>query len=113
MINDIFERWRIDIIGPLLLTPRKNKYIVVAVEHFINWPEVSPLKTADANSVAEFIYEEIIYRHRLPKIIQSDQDTYFVNKVIKQLIERFRIKHSLSLPYYSQTNGLVKRFNQT
>ena len=113
MVNDIFERWGIDIVGPLPLIPRKNKYIVVAIEHFTRWSEARPLKTADANSVAEFIYEEIICRHGPPKIIQSDQGTHFVNKVIKQLTEKFRIKHSLSSPYHPQTNGLVERFNQT
>jgi len=29
------------------------------------------------------------------------------------LTEKFRIKHRLSSPYHPQTNGLIKRFNQT
>ena len=28
-------------------------------------------------------------------------------------MEKFKIKHLLSTPYYSQTNGLVERFNRT
>ncbi len=38
---------------------------------------------------------------------------HFVNQVIEDLTEKFRIKHHLSLPYHLQINGLVKRFNQT
>ncbi len=29
------------------------------------------------------------------------------------MTKRFRVKHSLSLPYHSQSNGLVERFNKT
>ncbi len=38
---------------------------------------------------------------------------HFVNRVIEDLIEKFRIKYRLSSPYYPQTNGLMERFNQT
>ncbi len=38
---------------------------------------------------------------------------YFVNKVIQELTDKFQIQHSLSLPYHSQSNGLVKYFNRT
>jgi len=39
--------------------------------------------------------------------------TYFVNRVIEDLTEKFRIKYHLSSPYHPQTNGLVEKFNQT
>jgi len=38
---------------------------------------------------------------------------HFVNRVIEDLIGKFRIKHRLSSPYHPQTNCLVERFNQT
>src|ERR1043166_9953503 len=64
-------------------------------------------------TIMDFIYEEIICRFGTPKVIQSEQGTHFVNKVVKELTEKFRIKHSLSSPYHPQTNGLVERFNCT
>ena len=68
-----------------------------------------------ANSIdtATFIYEEIICRFETPKVIQSDQGTHFVNEVIKELTKKFQVKHSLSLPYHPQSNGLIERFNRT
>ncbi len=35
-----------------------------------------------------------------------------MNEVIQKLTKRFRIKYSLSSPYYLQSNGLVERFNK-
>src|SRR6266508_2371416 len=111
--TDIFERWGIDIVGLLPITREGNRYIVVAMDYFSRWPEARPLKAANSDTVATFLYEEIICRFRAPRILQSDRETYFVNEVIQRLIKRFRIKHNLSLLYYLQSNGLVERFNKT
>ena len=46
-------------------------------------------------------------------MLQSNQETHFVNRMIEDLTEKFKIKHHLSSPYHSQTNGLMERFNQT
>ncbi len=110
---DIFERWGVDIVEPLPITREGNRYIVVAMDYFLRWLEVKPLKIANAETVATFIYEEIICRFGPPRIIQSDRRTHFVNEVIRKLTERFRVKHSLSSPYHPQSNGLVERFNKT
>jgi len=73
---------------------------------------VRPLKAANADIVATFLYEEIICRFGAPRILQSDRGTHFVNEVIQKLTKRFRIKYSLSSPYHPQLNGLVERFNK-
>ena len=57
---DLFQRWRIDIVGPLPITEDGNRYIVVAIDYFSRWSEARPLRHANAISVATFIYEEII-----------------------------------------------------
>src|SRR6266542_4037295 len=98
--TDIFERWGVDIVRPLLITKEGNRYIVVAIDYFSRWPEARPLKVANANTVTTFLYEEIICRFGTSKILQSDRGTYFVNEVIQRLIKRFRIKYNLSLLYY-------------
>src|ERR1044072_9216362 len=83
------------------------------MDYFSRWLEARPLRHANATSVAIFIYKEIICRYGSLKVIQSDQGTHFVNQVIEQLTERFRIRHSLSSAYHPQSNGLVERFNRT
>src|SRR6266540_1751454 len=112
-VKEPFYQWEIDIVGPLTETSQGNKYIVVAIDYFTKYSKTKALINANAKSVANFIYEDIICRYGCSRKIISDRGTYFNNQVIEKLFERFKIKHNLSTPYHSKTNGLVKRFNKT
>ncbi len=111
-LTDIFERWGVDIVGPLPITREENRYIVVAMDYFSRWPKARLLKAANADTVATFLYEEIICRFGVSRTLQSDRGTHFVNEVIQRLTKRFKIKYSLSSSYHPQSNRLVKRFNK-
>ena len=97
----------------LMITRKGNRYIVMVIDYFTKWPIVKALKKATAKAVSKFIYQKIICEHGCPEVLQSDRETHFVNRIIKDLTEKFRIKYRLSSPYHPQTNGLVERFNQT
>src|SRR6266542_6788491 len=83
------------------------------MDYFTKWLIAKALKEVTVKAVSKFIYQKIICKHGCPEVLQSDQGMHFVNRVIEDLTKKFRIKHRLSLPYYSQTNGFVERFNQT
>src|SRR5436853_5436188 len=112
-VGEPFERIGIDFVRPLEKTRRRNRYILVTTDYLTKWPEAKAMKDATATNVVKFIYEVIICRHGCPKIILSDRGTHFRNKLVEELCEKFKIKHKLSAPYHSQTNGLVERFNRT
>lgn len=40
-----FERWHIDILGPLYKTKEGNEYILLCVDAYSRWVEGFPLKT--------------------------------------------------------------------
>src|SRR6266498_3375994 len=100
-------------VGSFPITREGNRYIVVTMDYFSRWPEARPLKAANADTVATFLYKEIICRFGASRILQSDRGIYFVNELIQKLTKRFKIKHSLSSPYHPQSNRLVERFNKT
>jgi Integrase zinc binding domain/Integrase core domain len=112
-VGNPFDRVGIDIVGPLPLTARKNRYIVVATEYLTKWPEARAIPAADAANVASFFFEDIICRHGCPKELLSDQGSHFCNKVVDALCQHMNVRHKLSSPYHPQTNGLVERFNRT
>jgi len=40
-----FEKWGINLMGPLLVTPQANKFLVMATNYLTKWAKVRPLKT--------------------------------------------------------------------
>ena len=80
--TDIFERQEVNIVGSLPIIRERNRYIIVAVDYFSRWPKVRSLKVANADTIATFLYEEIICRFGVSRILQSDREIHFVNEVI-------------------------------
>lgn len=107
-----FDRWGIDIVH-FPCSDSGNRYAIVAIDYFTKWPEARAIPNYRAETVAQFIFEDIICRHGCPYIIQSDRGTSFDNQLLDQLLTRYDIKHTLVAPYHPQSNGLVERLNQT
>ncbi|KAG6555647.1 hypothetical protein Mapa_002883 [Marchantia paleacea] len=55
-----FEKWGIDFVGPLNLTPRGNKFIVVATDYLTKWVEARPLKSTSEEEVVSLL--EALYK---------------------------------------------------
>src|SRR5216110_915795 len=56
-VGEPFERIRIDFVGPLERTKRRNRYILVVTDYLTKWPEAKAMKEATAENVVKFIYE--------------------------------------------------------
>ena len=108
-----FERIGIDLVGPLTITKQNNRYIIVATDYLTRWLEAKAVPDAGAETLAKFIFEDIVCRHRVPQVILSDNGKNFASEIVKILCEKFLIKHTFSSPYHPQTNGIVERLNRT
>ena len=45
--------------------------------------------------------------------LYTDRETEFINEIVKQLTNKFQVKHYYSTSYRSQANGLVECFNKS
>jgi len=107
-----FEKWGIDYVGEIHPQSSKGmKYIVVATEYLTKWAEAKAVKTDTAEHAATFMYENIISRFGVPKILVSDRGTHFLNDLIREMTEKFKIDHRKTTPYHPQTNGQTERVN--
>ena len=68
----------------------------VATEYLTKWAQTKAVKTDTAAHAATFMYENIIIDFGVPKILVSDKGTHFLNDLISEMTQRFKIDHSLS-----------------
>jgi transposase InsO family protein len=98
----------IDLIGPLPSTKNGMVYVLVLVDVCTRFVLLEPLANKSSFSVASKLLNHFL-RFGLPKIIQSDNGTEFVNSLMEELLTLFKIHHRLSLPYHPRCNGIVER----
>ena len=70
------DRLSIDILGPLPRTPRGNRYILVAMDHFSKWVEILPIADQTSETCAEKILNEVIARYGCPLSIHSERSKF-------------------------------------
>lgn len=108
-----FERWQIDILGPLAKSPDGYSYVLLLIDAFSRWTEAFPLRTQGAKEIARVIYDQIICRYGAPRILFSDRGRSFMSHIVNGLCEIFQITQHHTSSYHPQTNGLVERQNST
>eukprot|EP00253_Pinus_taeda_P035379 PITA_35379 len=108
-----FEQWGLDIIGEIIPHSSKQlKYILTAIDYFIKWVEVVPLKTTNSESIIKFIDQFIITRFGLPSALMFDNASYFSGNAMTDFALKRGFKLKYSANYYSQGNGLAESTNK-
>jgi transposase InsO family protein len=65
----------------------------------------------DANTVAEFLYDEILMNYGAPFEIITDRGSAFLSEAFVNFEKLQGIRHFASTPYHPQTNGMVERMH--
>jgi len=64
------------------ITPMPVISRIYGTDYLTRWPEAKAVPDAGANTLAQFIFEEIICRHGTSKIILCDQGRNFISETI-------------------------------
>jgi transposase InsO family protein len=107
-----FEKWGIDLMGPLPMTRRGHWFIVVVTDYFTTFVEVRALKSLVKQEVTQFLYERVFTRFGTPLEIVSDNGPQFLSEVVENLLARLVVKHRFTTMYKPNTNGLVEKTNR-
>ena len=52
----LWKQVGMDLIGPMPVTARGNKYIITLTDYFSKWAEAAPLLDKTAHGIAKFVY---------------------------------------------------------
>nr|GEU80122.1 protein NYNRIN-like [Tanacetum cinerariifolium] len=104
--------WRKSV-GPLPEDPGKVKFVIVVVHCFPKWIKAKPLAKITAKEVKKFVWDNIVCRFGLPRIIVKDNDTNFVNYPFKSWCKQLNIQQINIDVAHPQANGLVERENRS
>ncbi|XP_048613129.1 uncharacterized protein LOC111208165 [Brassica napus] len=107
-----FMRWGMDIIG-LRPASRQKKFILVLTDYFTKWVEAEAYASITDKEVKNFVWKNIICRHRLSYEIITDNGSQFISHHFKGFCDRWQIRLNMSTPRNPQRNGQAESTNKT
>ena len=108
-----FEKISWDIMGPLPVTNKGNKYILVVTDVFSKWVEAFPLQVTDGFTLTSTLMDEVICCYGVPTQLHSDQGSNLNAEVSQKLCQLLGIQRTRTTAYHPQGNGQVERFNRS
>ncbi|KAJ8290828.1 hypothetical protein GJAV_G00018050 [Gymnothorax javanicus] len=102
----------VDFVGSLPRTAQEKVHILVFVDYFTKWVEISSVREATAAAAANMFMKDIVARYGTPEYLISDRGTPFVSRVFDALLQRLGTEHHLTTTYHPQTN-MTERVNRT
>ena len=106
-----FHMVGIDIIGPLKVTHRGNRYILSVIDFCTKYGEALALPNQETETVICAV-EEVFSLHGMPSISLTDQGSNVESHLFVIMCRLFGIEKRRTTPYHPQTDGLCERFNQ-
>ena len=80
-----------DIVGPLPRSRSGHRYILVICDYSTRYPEAIPLRSIDAEHIAEELIK-VFARVGIPEEVLTDQGSNFTSKLLSELYRLLKIQ---------------------
>ncbi len=111
-IDNIFDRWGIDVIMGLHTTNDGYHAILTVVEYLTKFAWAFPLKTKSADEITKHL-TTLICTWGPPSCLLSDMGREFLNMIVNKLCERFKVIKRNTSSFNPRVNGGTERTNQS
>lgn len=108
-----FELVSMDIVGPLSVSKRGNRYLLTFIDYLTRYCEAIPIPVQTADVIAREFVHKIITRYGVPKWLLTNQGRNFVSSLFKGVRTLLGVKKIQTTPYHSQCNGMIERLHRS
>jgi transposase InsO family protein len=106
------DSWGIDLAGPFKTSLRGNNYLLIMVDIATRYCVLKPIPDKSSLSIVKELVDLMI-TFGIPRVIQSDNGTEFVNEMMSLLAEHSGFEHRLISAYHPRANGVSERWVQS
>lgn len=93
-----------DIVGPLPMSKKGNRFLIVAIDLFSKFTIIKAVKNATAQNLTEFIKIDVILKFSCPEILVCDNGGQYKSHMFRNLMEDRGIKLWYTANYFAQGN---------
>lgn len=104
--------YSLDLVGPLPLSFKQNRFIATAVDMASRWLVAMPLRRGTAKAVWKFLLENIILQYGKPEFVLADNGSIFASKYFRERCRDYDIDVRL-IPKYSPSANQVERHHRS
>ena len=104
-----FQTVGIDLLGPLPLSLKGNRFVLTVLDHFSHWPILLPVPNKEARTLAEALFMNVICEHGAFERLLSDRENTLAAPVVAALVRLMKTKRVFTSAYQPSTNGMVER----
>lgn len=105
------QRWGVNIVGPLLVTPGNLCFATIALEYFTKWIEAKALEKITSGTLISFIWHRIVCRFRVPAYITVDNRKQFNCTDFRNFCSELGIKLAFLSVNHPESNDAIERAN--
>ena len=102
---------KIDINCVHMFSSEIMKTMMIARNDLTEWMKTRALFNFKIDTIAKFIWQDVISRHECFNIAILNENSEN-KKIIKQLLQKYRVKIKIISFYHSMTNNMIKREHQ-
>lgn len=106
------ERLSLDVLGPLSMTEKGNKYILTVIDHFTKYSMLFALSDITAETISAKLLQ-VITIFGVPRAILTDLGRNFQSDLFAELAKKLNIRKLKTTPYHAQTNAAAERLNSS
>ena len=97
-----------DVFGPLSTARSGASFILVCIDHFSRWVEMTALARVIDDQVAKFLRAVWIPHHDVPRLILSENGPQFISEVLRNLSELLGVRKIYTAAYHPQGNSICE-----